>query len=551
MLQKRYRNLSRYKEIGNILVKHGFGYTLDTFGLSDLFPNKQRTVSKDSEKKMPVRIKNVLQDLGPTFVKFGQIMSTRMDLLPQEYIEELEKLQDDVPVLPQEQVRSVLESELGDKVENIFLDFKWKPIASASIGQVHWGMLENGYQVAIKVQRPGMKEKMESDLEILWDIVQLIDKKAEWAKNYNLLEVVDQLSYSLRAEVDYLLEARNMDRFTENFKDDSTVIIPNVIWEYTTNKVLVMEYIDSIKISKISSSEQIGSNSPDIIANRLVQSMFRQVFIFGFFHSDPHPGNLGVVDNKVVFMDFGQVGKIDEWAQSKYTDLLLAMVRQDINTMVNILLDFGIASRSINKKDLKNDLSKFRSKYYRTALEEIEMKQVLNDLVNIINKNQLKLPADFGLIMKAIITVEGIVKNLNSNLSVVEMAEPMTKDLFKKRYNAKYIRRQLVNSAYDLTQSMISIPRQLQSVFTLIEDGELRVKIEHKKLVPLLKQLNIISNRIALSIVLASIIIGSSLIARRTEDSFILQILIPEIGFVVAFVLGLWLIISILRSGRY
>jgi ubiquinone biosynthesis protein len=498
----------------------------------------------------PERVVKVLQDLGPTFVKIGQVLSTRIDMLPQEYIKELVKLQDDVPPLREKEVKEVLEAEFGKKTEAVFPRFHWQPLAAASIGQVHRGVLPTGEEVVIKVQRPGIKELMEIDLEILFDLARFLDKRTAWGKQYGLLEVVEELSNSLRGEMDYSLEGRNSEKIRNNFKDNQEVLVPKVYWEYTTSRILVLEYIESVKILNIEELKKRNWNVNQI-ASKFVSAMITQIFVHGFFHADPHPGNVGVWEEKIVLMDFGQVGKIDEWAMNKYIDLIIYLIKQDVTGVVNVLLEFGVVDEQVERKKLERDISRLKQKYYRVALSEINVGLALQEMLKVIQDHNVKLPAEFVLMIKALLTVEGVVQQLNPQLSIVEIAEPLGVELFKKKYNLQNISKHLLQQVYENLKLMTELPKQINSLFSALEEGRLKLRVEHSNLRNVIVGLNIASNRIAISIVLASIIVGSSLIAQRFERSILLKVPIAEIGFLLAVILGIWLVFSILRKGKY
>lgn len=549
MILRRYRHFYRYKQVANTLVKHGFGHLIHSLGLNDFLATKSFG-HQEENLSASKRFVKVLEDLGPTFIKIGQVLSTRIDMLPDEYIKELENLQDKVPPLNETDIRNVIELEFGKKTEEVFVDFNWIPLASASIGQVHTAKLPTGENVAIKVQRPNIKELMEIDLEIIFDLAQILDNRTSWAKQYGILDLVEELANSLRGEIDYSLEGRNGERLGNNFSNNTDVVIPKVYWDYTTSKVLVLQYISSIKISNINDLKKKQWNI-DIIASRFVSAMVEQIFVHGFFHADPHPGNVGVTNEKIVFMDYGQVGKIDDWSLAKYIDLILYMIKQDVSGIVNTLLNFGVVDDQVNKKRLEQDITRLRNKYYRVPFSEIKIGTALQEMVGVIREHQVRIPAEFALMIKALLTVEGIVQKLNPKLSIVEIAEPFGKQLFRKKYNFQNIKTYFIQHTIENLRIISEFPKQINSIINNIEDGRLKIKIEHNNLNNLLLGLSIASNRIAVSIVLASIIVGSSLIAQRFEDSFLFKIPFAELGFLLAVVLGIWLVFSILRKGKY
>lgn len=548
-----YRHLRRYKQIANTLVKHGFSQLVSILGLNSFLQNNHfpKATNETDNLSTAKRLVKLLEELGPTFIKLGQILSTRIDLLPKQYIEELEKLQDNTPNMTTKEVSQIFISELGFNPEEVFAEFNWQPLASASIGQVHWGKLVNGQEVVVKVQRLNIQKLMEIDIEIMFNLTQFLIKKTDWAKQYSLLEMVEEISNSLRGELDYLSEGRNCEKLRSFLapKPNNQIIIPEVYWEYTTGKVLTLEYIKSIKISNI---DQLRKNNWDLnkIAKTFVTSMVNQIFIHGFFHADPHPGNIGVNNERIVFMDFGQVGKIDEWSRNNYITLIIGMIKQDTTLIINGLLEFGVVNNQVDKRKLRKDIEKLKDKYYQLSFSQINITDAVTEIIKVVQDHKIKVPAEFGIMVKALITTEGIAQQLSPHLSIVEVAEPLGKEILKNKYNYNKLSKNLILLISDNLNAIINLPKQLNNLLNLLEDNKVKIKVEHNNIEKLLLILNIASNRIALSIVLASIIIGSSLTVQITNSWFV-RLPISEFGFMIALVLGLWLIFYIIKGGKY
>lgn len=553
VLGRRYRHLARYREVANILAKHGFGYLIGQLGLRELLPRWSERVQTKQRARLtaPQRVFYALEELGPTFVKLGQILSTRPDLIPREYIVELERLQDDVPPFPFEQVQEVIRQDQGKEITELYREFQPTPLASASIGQVHRAVLISGEEVVVKVQRPMIQQVIETDLEIMFDLARLLEARTSWGKFYRLVDIVEEFATSLLAELDYTVEGRNADRFKKMFTDDPTVYIPQVYWEYSTKRVLILEYVEAIKVSAVERLIRAGY-SREKVAQNAVNALLKQIYVYGFFHADPHPGNLGVLPGeRIVFMDFGQVGRIDAATREKAVDMILAMVRYDVGGVMRSLLDIGIAQHTVNKQVLRRDLTRLQEKYYGLPLSQISVGEALQELVDLSFKHQIRIPAEFTMVIKSLITMEGLVKQLDPKISMLDVAEPFARKLVRGRLTAQRLQRRALEALGELYGIMTRVPQQVENILGQVEEGELRLQLEHRNLNRVMQRLNIIANRIALSIMIAGLIVGSSLIAQRADAGSLWSLQIAEGGFVVAMAMGLWLIVAIFRTGRF
>ncbi|MBO8170074.1 MAG: AarF/ABC1/UbiB kinase family protein [Thermoanaerobacteraceae bacterium] len=551
MFRRGQRHFRRYREIANILAKHGFGYVLDLTGLINYLPKKKQAQTRRDKWGAPERILHVLEELGPSFIKLGQIMSTRKDLFPEEYIEQLSKLQDEVPPFPFAWVEEIIKEELNKSIDDLFLTFEEQPLASASIGQVHKAVLKNGEEVVVKVQRPHIQETIETDLEILFNIARIAENRTNWGRLYQPVDIVEEFAQAIRNELDYLAEGRNAERFANNFADDATVVIPKVYWEYSSKKVLVLEYIEGIKISHHEALESAGVDRKRI-AKIVVDAMLKQIFEDGFFHGDPHPGNLAVLSlGQVVFMDFGQVGRIDEWLRERFSDLIIALINQNVNAIVRSLLKIGIVSREIDLQALKKDVSRLKGKYYGVPMSQIQVGDALGDLLEISYTYKIRIPPEVILLIKSLITLEALVQELDPELSILDIAEPYGRKLLRQRFSPRKMGQSIGEYVVELGALVTELPYRLENVLNLLEEGRLKVNLEHENVRNLLSLLNLISNRLSLSIIIASLIVGSSLIAQKADSSILWRYPVAEVGFMIAVLMGLWLIWTIFRSGRF
>lgn len=375
-LIRNYRNLKRYHQIISVFVRYGFGDIISRLSL-DYFIQavKYKNIKKSQFEKISIaaRLRMAFEELGPTFVKFGQVLSIRPDMLPESFIEEFKKLQDNVPPFSGEQAIEEIETQLGKSVEELYSSFDATPIASASIAQVHRAMTNTHEQVIIKIQRPNIQNMIDTDLRILSDLAKLIEKNVQESHLFSPCRIVSEFSKTIQSELNFYREGQNIERFHKNFADDKTVYIPKVYWELTTDRILTMEYIDGIKISKVDELEASGLNKK-IIAINGAQLVLKQIFEYGFFHADPHPGNIFVLpDNIIAPLDFGMVGSLDEEEMEAVGALLTAFVKKDVKKIISVLVNLGIMENALDIRNLKIDLSDFLDRYYQVPLFQLDI----------------------------------------------------------------------------------------------------------------------------------------------------------------------------------
>lgn len=542
----------RYREVANILIKHGFGFIFDRFTLAKLSGGRifKKVDTEIRSFNLGKRLRFALEELGPTYIKLGQLLSTRADLLSPEIITELEKLQNDVPPFPYEDIIQIFIRE-GIELERDFSYVNPQPIAAASIAQVHEAYLKSGERVVVKVQRPGIQNLIETDLEIISELSKLLEKRNSWARLYKISEIVDELGEALINELDFTKEARNADIFYNNHKNDEKVVVPQVYWDFSSKRVLTLEYIEGVKISDFVSLKKQEYSTAKIATN-LVEALFKQIYEYGFFHADPHPGNIAITSGeKIIFYDFGQVGVVDDVTRDQYMNLLISMMRYDTNGVTRALLDMGIGSQHVNQQEFRRDVSRLQQKYYGLPLSEINVGESLGELVDLSIKYQMRMPSEFSLIVKMMMTVENIISQLDPQLSIIDIAEPYGKKVLKKKLSPRKLKNELADMVLDYADIARTMPGQVNNILRTIEEGELKVKMEHMNMKRLFARIDIMSNRLSLAIILASIIIGTSLIADKSSSNFLSQFPLAEGGFVLGVILGLFLAYSILKSGRY
>jgi len=426
LIQTTIRHSKRYQEIINVLIKNGLSHLLYRIGLT-----RQTAVSMEDEDlesnhtliNLGTKLQKSLQELGPTFIKLGQIASTRRDIVPEPIAKELEKLQDDVQCFSYEQVESIFMEAFGLPPNELFVDFAMTPLATASIGQVHKAYLSTGEEVAIKIQRPNIKETMDTDLDILFHIARLIEEKTKWGKTYHILDMIEDFSTSLRNELDYLMEGRNAERIHKQFVDDETVHIPKIHWEYTANKILTMEMIHAIKVNNISRLDAEGYDRK-LIAKRIANSLFSQVLDHGFFHGDPHPGNIYIMpENVISYLDFGMVGRLNDQMKYHFASLLIAVQQNSSKQMMEVFEEMELLDHVKNTNALERDIDHLLAKYYDAALSTISLGQLLIDIFSIAYRHQVDIPSDITVLAKAILTVEEVIEQLDPSFNIIGAIE--------------------------------------------------------------------------------------------------------------------------------
>ncbi|HDK26781.1 MAG TPA: 2-polyprenylphenol 6-hydroxylase [Candidatus Atribacteria bacterium] len=554
-LKRRYKNINRLREITTILIKYGFDYFVKQLGLANLISKGEKILklkpSKIAQLSLPVRVRLALEELGPTFIKLGQILSTRPDLIPSDYIEELQKLQDEVPPFAYEQVEKAIKRELGADVSEIFKLFEQIPFAAASLGQVHQAILKDGEKVVVKVQRPDIEKIIETDLDILFHLARLTEKHIPDSRLYDPVGIVEEFAKVIRLELDYGTEGRNAERFKKNFEGEEIIYTPKIYWEFSSKRILTMEFIEGIKINALEELDKAGYDRKKIAENG-AKAFMKQILIDGFFHADPHPGNMLVMKGEIIgFMDFGMMGRLDEETREKGVDLFIALMERNPDKIINEMLDLGIAPPEIDTRSLKIDIKEMIDRYYNKPLREIKLGELINQLVEISIRYQIKMPAEFALLGKALLTIEGIGLELDPDFNLAEIAKPYAKDIILERKSPQRLFIKFLNDLNELYNLIILIPRQLNKTLKKMEKGTFKLEFQHRGLENLISALDKAANRIAFSLILAAIIVGSSLIMQTDKGPHFMGFpVIGVLGFLIAAILGLGLVIIIIRSGK-
>ena len=541
-------HLKRSREIAGVLIGHGWNSLRENFGLaaSGSAPsNTQRNALIP-----PEHLRRALEELGTTFIKLGQILSTRADLLPPAYLAELSKLQDAAPSVPFEAVRKVLIAELGQPVEKAFANFDPRPLAAASIGQAHAATLMDGTEVVVKIRRPGVVEQVHEDLEILKELAITASHHWEFAERYDLVGIVDEFSETLLAELDYIREGHNAERFAANFAGENRIHIARVFWETTTSRVLTLERIRGTKINDLVSLDRQGIDRSDL-AEFAADVVMRMVCEDGFFHADPHPGNFFIESGGTIgLIDFGMVGILDERTQEHLADLLICINHQDADRLVDVFLDLGVTKKRIDRDRLRRDIQHLLTTYWDHPLSELRISALLNDVFAIMRQHHLHLPSNLALLLKTVIMVEGLGVNLDPDFRLTSALEPYADRLVMRKYSPIKLARSLGQASLDLARLGVEMPQQLRRIVHAVENGSLQVGMRPEGFEPVLNRVDSIANKIVLGVITAAFINGLAVLLwvyhppsleRWAWAAF-------AFGFGCALFLGIYLASRILRS---
>ncbi len=556
-VNRNIRTIRRYRTILGVLIKYGFGHFVEQLNIGYYLELGKRIISFGKADKaierltQPQRLRMAMEELGPTFIKLGQLLSTRADVLPAHYITEFRKLQDKIPPVPTVEIRKLLQEELGLPVDQIFADFKSTPIATASIAQVHLGQLQSGEQVAIKVRRPGIVQIIETDLDILAGLAYLIEQHIEGAKRFNPSGLVEEFRRTITRELNFNREGRTVERFAANFADDPTLYVPKVFWKHSRETVLTLEYIPGIKISEHDELRRRGYDLKKI-ARRGSDIFLQQVLEHGLFHGDPHPGNIFILpDNIICMLDYGMVGRLGTDLRDELISLLQALLDRDIESIISQLLYSGELTDDSDLKNLRRDLDEFIDDYYDILLQDIKAGKLLADFIEILVQHRIQLSPDLMLLAKALVTIEGVGRQLDPEFNMMQQLRPFIEHIVKQKLSPGHVSRDLrkvVNAYGSLARNL---PRDIKEFLNRLNRNQFKIDLEHRGLERLVTDLDRSSNRISFALIIGALIVGSSLIIQSDKGPLLFDLpLLGLLGYLIAGLLGLWLAIGILRSGR-
>ena len=549
-MNRRYQHIRRYRQILEAFLRHGFGYLVQQLDLFYLLPWRRRLFKVEGRQpSLGKGLRQVFEELGPTFVKLGQMLSTRADLLSPDVIVELGRLQDEVEGIPFREVRNQIETELDCSLADAFDSIEEIPIAAASIGQVHRAVLD-GREVVVKVMRPGIENTVKTDLEILYGLARIARDRYQ-TDLFDPVELVEDFARRMRRELDYTVEARNAARFRENLKRQQGIHIPEIYWSHTTPRLLTMELIEGTKVNQIQELRAKGIDPQDI-ARCGARSFMEQVMIHGFFHGDPHPGNILIEDDgTIAFIDFGLVGRLDQATMDSLAVLFVGIIKQDTSGIVKGLRDIAVFGEKADLLELEHDIDDVLFRYYGKALGDLNVSEIISDILHLTRKHSIRLPADFALLAKALLLIEGIGQELDDTFNILEIAEPFARELLRKHYRPDEVIKKIVLGSKDYSEKILQLPLKLDTALDLVNRDKLQINFHHQGLEKLIVRLDIASNRLAFALIVAALVIGSSLMVQSNKGPAFLGLpLIGVAGFIIAAFFGIWLIISIVRSGR-
>lgn len=554
-LNRNFRSIRRYRQIGGVLFKYGFDQLLEYLNLSHFIARGKRVFRRNelriAELSPAERMRLALEELGPTFVKLGQLLSTRPDVLPKSYIIEFSKLQDNVPSFSFVEVKSQLRAELGGSIDDLFGSFESTPIAAASIAQVHRARLASGEDVVVKIRRPQVVDVVETDIDVLMGLALLAEKHLPGSDIYDPVGLVREFSRTIRREMDFSREGLTIEKIAANFAGDKGLHFPKIYWERTSKGILTLEYIEGIKVSDLPALENAGLDRA-LIARRGADAFLKMVLVHGFFHGDPHPGNVLIMpDNVICLLDYGMVGRLTEELKVYLIDLLLAIIKRDVDEVISLLVYSGDLPDQFNIRSLKRDLSEFIDSYYELPLKDIEVGRMLLEFIEIITTYHIKFQPDLMLLTKALIIVEGMGRELDPDFDMTEHLRPFIQQAIKERISPKHLVKDIQDHIFSLGTLFKNLPRDLKELLNRINHNKFKIDLEHRGLDRFIQELDKSINRLSSSLIIASLIVGSSIIMQTDKGPLLLGFpVFAFLGYTIAGFIGLIWLVAILRSGR-
>jgi ubiquinone biosynthesis protein len=549
-------HMRRFAEIVAVLVKYGFVDVVDALHLRPYLAAGRRllsafggSVSPDSPRA--VRLRLALEELGPTFVKFGQALSIRTDLMPADVVSELTLLQDAVPPLPPGVAEQAIQDALGRPVSDMFLDFDTAPLAAASIAQVHRATLPSGEIVAVKIRRPGIETVIEADLAILSELATLAERHIADAELYSMRELVDEFARTIRREQDLVREGRLIERVASQFAGDLTVRFPRICWPLTTTNILTMEFLDGVKVSAVG-TDAAPALDPQLVAQRGADAVLRQILVHGLFHADPHPGNILVMPGNVVaFVDFGIVGRVDREMRATLAETILAIGQRDAGRLAEIVVNVATPLRAVDMPALREDLEEMLDLYASISLGDLSLRAVFGSITDAMSRHRLRLPADVLLLIKSVSTIEAVGRDLDPSFKIVEHATPLVESMIAQKRSPGALAWRAAHTSRDVLHALGSLPAHLAEIARRTSADGVQVQFVHRNFDYFIREMDRSSNRLSFAVVIASIVVGSSVIVHAGVGPPLFGYpLLGMAGFLAAGVLGIGLAIGILRSGR-
>lgn len=540
---------SRLREIAEVLAHHGLLWILDSVGLSGYLSLGGRIRAKTLptiDADWPERVRLVLADLGPTYVKLGQLASIRPDVLPDALVKSLEHLQDDVPPFSSDEAVHIVKRAWGRPLDEMVAWFDTEPLAAASIGQVHRARLFDGREVVIKVRRPGIKERAESDFRILQVLAQRAEKRNAWAQKNGLKDLVDELVLTMRDELDFTVEAQNTDTAKRNLEPNAQVRIPAVIWELTRPDVLVLESLNGVKINDVEALDSVDA-APAVLAERFVRSLYQQIFLQGFFHADPHPGNVHVdPEGHLIFLDWGLVGMLSREMRNRSVELVLGLAQGRSEPVAEALMSMASGPHHIDRRALVRDIDRLRRRYYETHLKDFHLGQAMSDLFGVAQRHELRVPSEYMLLAKTAVIADGVVRALDPEFSLLDMGKPLAGELLWNRVNPQNWGPAAFRDVAKFGSHLVRIPDEFERALKTLSRGEIRIVLEHKNLDRMLNHWEMLINRVSVTLLLSAVVLGLALVVHKGHLDRMAGMPFGEYAFIAVVALAVWVIISAL-----
>lgn len=561
-LPKTVRTFARLRVIAQVLTKHGFGHFVDRLQLGSYLPvrmlRRRKPMVEEPETVDPLeavgtRLVKVCEELGPTFVKLGQIASTRADILPSPILTALENLQADVRPFPTEQAKRIFQKDTGTSVEEAFKEFTDEPLASGSIGQIHRAVAKNGQQVVVKIKRPGIEQTIRLDIYVMKFLAEQAESLFPELRPYHPIMLVDEFTQTLQRELDFINEASATSRFYEAFKDDPNIRTPQVRWDLTGTDTLTLEYLDGTRFRDVTNGDGPECDRR-ALAHNLAECFLKQFFEMGLFHADPHPGNLQIrPPDGIELIDFGMVGQIDEGLNERLVIGIVAAVRKEIDVVIDVLADMNALGPDTDRNLLSRDLRALLDKYYGLPLSRLDMATIFRELIETVRRNDVTLPRESVALLKSLAVVSGVVLQLDSQFNLIELLRPRLSKLIREQFSSRRLLKIAGVSTWHLASILRDAPRLIRELMRGMGRGRFQVNIKHENLDYLAKELDRSSNRLASAVIMASTIICGTMLLSMETDKEIFGVPIRYLGFIgyaIASFMAVWLVIAILRSGK-
>jgi ubiquinone biosynthesis protein len=550
-INRTYKNIRRMRQILTVFGKHGFSQLIETVGLSKLVPFVKKSEEPSALRhSIAERLCLAFEELGPTFVKLGQMFASRPDLVTPGFAKAFHRLRDDVRPVPIDQIRAVVEEELEDSLPSLFPQFEDVPLGAASIAQVHGAKTADDADVVVKVQRPGISKIIDTDLSILNLLAQLVEKYLPEARLYNPIGIVEEFTRVIRSATDFIEEAHNIDTIHRNFTDNPDVVIPDIFWELSSKRVLTMERINGIPLHNV---ERLKAENYDLkkICDVGVRAFLEQVFIHGVFHADLHGGNIFVLpDNKIALVDFGEVGRIGSHAQTAIASIFVSLLSKDFQALAREYVDLGTPLAAVDLVTFADDLEKLLGPLFGRKLKDVDLGVVLSKAAAIASQHHIRLPRDLVLVGRVIVTMEDLIRQLDPEFDLLTYGGGFAADIVRKKLRPDRLAKDLLMNLRDLSELSKTLPAQIKYVAKKISNNELAIRLDVDHFLRGIKVIDLASKRMAFSIVIMGLIIGSSILSFSQRDTELFGVSLGLLGYAIAGVLGIGLLISLWRSGK-